>query len=110
MYEYRALVRSNYDGDTVRLDIDLGFNIWIRNVSCRLIGVNTPELRGDERPAGCAARDALRALVGGREVKIFSKKSGKYGRWLVKMWLEQPDETYLDVNKWLVQKGYGEKI
>ena len=31
MYEYRAKVLKVVDGDTVDVDIDLGFNTWITN-------------------------------------------------------------------------------
>ena len=45
MYEYRCKIRRVVDGDTVDVDIDLGFGMWIHNELIRLYGVDTPESR-----------------------------------------------------------------
>ena len=45
MYEYRAKTVKIVDGDTVDIDIDLGFDVWIRNQRIRLYKVDTPEKR-----------------------------------------------------------------
>ena len=45
MYEYRVKVLKVIDGDTVDVDIDLGFNTWIKNERVRLMGIDTPESR-----------------------------------------------------------------
>ncbi len=45
LYNYRAMVRHWIDGDTVVLDIDLGFGTWIRGEHVRLLGINTPEMK-----------------------------------------------------------------
>ncbi len=63
LYYYKAKIISVYDGDTVRVDIDLGLSTWIKNEKLRLARINAPELRGDEREAGMAARDFLREYV-----------------------------------------------
>ena len=49
MYEYRAFVRKVYDGDTITVDIDLGFEVMLKNQKLRLYGINTPEVRGESR-------------------------------------------------------------
>jgi endonuclease YncB( thermonuclease family) len=59
LYNYRAFVTGVYDGDSITVDIDLGFNNWMKNQKVRLYGINTPELRGEERPSGLIARDRL---------------------------------------------------
>jgi len=85
MYEYRSNVCRVYDGDTVFLDVDLGFGVLLRNQSIRLIDVYAPEVRGIERPEGLLVRDQLRKrLPVGSEVTIRTMKDrkGKYGRWL----------------------------
>lgn len=102
-YTYRAVVRSIYDGDTMRIDIDLGCSIWLRNEPIRLFGIDTPELRGDERPAGLIARDRLREkLPDGSEIVIetFKDRKGKYGRYLGRIWLGD-----LCINDWLISEG-----
>ena len=45
MYEYRAKVIKVIDGDTVDIDIDLGFGTWIKNERVRIMGIDTPESR-----------------------------------------------------------------
>ena len=85
MYEYKANVIRVYDADTVRADIDLGFGIWLRNHSIRLSGIDAPEIRGEERSAGLAAKQRLIDLLArvGNECVIRTSKSrqkGKYGR------------------------------
>ena len=45
MYEYKATIVKVVDGDSIYVDIDLGFDVWIRNQSIRLYGIDTPECR-----------------------------------------------------------------
>jgi len=106
MYEYKANVIEVYDGDTVTLDIDLGCHVWIRREKCRLFGINTPEVRGPKRPKGLIARDALRAEILGKDITICTHKdkSGKYGRLLVDIYLEEQH-----INKWLVDNNFAEE-
>ena len=103
MYEYRAFVRKVYDGDTVTVDIDLGFDVVLKSQKIRLLGINAPEVRGSQRPEGLKSRDALREKIGSKWVSIKTQKDkkGKYGRWL--------GEIYIDeacVNDWLIQEGH----
>lgn len=60
MYEYRAFVRKVYDGDTVTVDIDLGFDVVLQKQKIRLLRINAPEVRGEQRQEGLKSRDALR--------------------------------------------------
>lgn len=85
MYEYRAIVTKIYDGDTITVDIDLGFGVWLFKQSIRLDLVEAPEVRGEERPDGLRVRDTLREwLPIFSEVYLVTKKdqTGKYGRWI----------------------------
>ena len=43
MYEYRCKIVRVVDGDTVDVDIDLGFGIWMHKERVRLYGIDTPE-------------------------------------------------------------------
>lgn len=106
MYEYRAIMRSVYDADTIRFDIDLGFGIWMANQSVRLYGINAWEVRGEERPEGLVAKAATldQFEKRGNEVilRTHKDKKGKYGRWLAEvMW-----EDGLHLNQWLVAEGH----
>ena len=89
MYEYRVKVIKIIDGDTVDVDIDLGFGTWIHNERVRIMGIDTPESRTSndiEKKFGLAAKSRLQELLG--ETAILktqvSKKGedmkGKFGR------------------------------
>ena len=45
MYEYKCTILRVVDGDTVDVDIDLGFGVWMRKQRIRLYGIDTPESR-----------------------------------------------------------------
>lgn len=109
MYIYKAKVVSIYDGDSMRVDIDLGFKVSLSNQRVRLLGIDTPELRGEEREQGLIVRDYVRSLLNGEEVilKSYKDKYGKYGRWLVEVFMFDPTEEggLLNVNQHLIDKG-----
>lgn len=107
MYEYKAKVISVYDGDTIRCDIDLGFDICIRYQAIRLLGIDTPEIRGDERENGLLVRDFVREEILDKEVilKTYKDRKGKYGRWLGEILYVKDDNT-LNLCEVLLEKGY----
>ena len=70
MYTYKAIIVSVYDGDTVTADVDLGFEVWLKGQTLRLLNIDTPEVRGKEKAEGIVSRDALRARILGKEVKV----------------------------------------
>lgn len=45
MYEYKANVVKIVDGDTVDVNIDLGFGVWMMDERVRIMGIDTPESR-----------------------------------------------------------------
>ena len=102
LYTYKATCTRVYDGDSVTLDIQLGFNMAMLNQKIRLFGINTPEIRGTERPQGLIAAARLSGLIEGKEVYLRSHfdRSGKYGRWLGTIYL---DDT--NINKLMLQEG-----
>ena len=110
LYNYRANVVSIYDGDSVTLDIDLGLGVWSKGQKCRLSGINTPEIRGEERPLGLEAKKRLCELVLGKQVAISTEKdkTGKYGRWLVTIWDLGDDGVRTNINDLLISEGHAE--
>jgi micrococcal nuclease len=110
MYEYKAHIVDVYDGDTLRADIDLGFGVWIKNQSVRWLEIDTPELRGEEREEGLAARDYVRSLILDKDVilKTYKDEKGKYGRWLAEVYFIDTEiiEWNNSINEHLIQKGY----
>ena len=86
LHTYKARVRSIYDADTFRLDIDLGCYVWLYNESVRLGRVDAWELRGAEREKGLLARDWLASnMPEGSDILVRTNKDkkGKYGRYIV---------------------------
>ena len=106
MFEYRALVKKVYDGDTITADIDLGFGIVLQNQKIRLLGVNAPEVRGNSRKAGLKSRNYLRSKILNKwvTIKTHKDKKGKYGRWLAEILLNSQS-----INKTLIIEGHAEE-
>jgi micrococcal nuclease len=86
MYEYNCKIVRVVDGDTVDVDIDLGFSHWIHNERIRLYGVDTPECRtrdDEEKAAGLLAKAFIEdALHVGGTYTLSTKEKGKFGRYL----------------------------
>lgn len=74
------------DGDTLRVDIDLGADVTLRNQPIRILGVDAPELHGRERPRGLATRAALGDFLTGKALTIELRGKDKYGRWLAEVY------------------------
>ena len=116
MYEYRARLVKVVDGDTVDVDIDLGFGIWMKDERVRIMGIDTPESRTRdkvEKLFGKAASARVKELLNediilktqiardGEDMK------GKYGRilgdFMVERFEDGKQEMLTDV---LVQEGH----
>ncbi|MBT3544406.1 MAG: thermonuclease family protein [Saprospiraceae bacterium] len=89
MYEYRTKLIKVVDGDTVDVDIDLGFGIWLRDERVRIMGIDTPESRTRnkvEKLFGKAASKRLKELLGPKPVlrtqvaRDGEDMKGKFGR------------------------------
>lgn len=89
MYEYRAKVVKVVDGDTVDVDIDLGFGVWLKDERVRIMGIDTPESRTSdktEKVFGLAAKARLKELLGKQTIlktqvdKSGEDMKGKFGR------------------------------
>ena len=89
MYEYRAKINRVVDGDTVDVDIELGFGIVLSDERVRIMGIDTPESRTSdkvEKLFGKAAKAKMQELLG--EVAILKTQiardgedmKGKFGR------------------------------
>jgi micrococcal nuclease len=101
-YRYNAIVNSIHDGDTLNVDIDLGFGIWLRNQNIRLYGINAPELKGLTKEAALKSRSRLSELVIGKKIIIetIKDKKEKYGRWLGKIFVDN-----IFINNILISEG-----
>ena len=92
MYEYKCTIVRVIDGDTVDVDIDLGFGVWLKKERIRMFGIDTPESRTrdlDEKIYGLMAKDYITRLLddeGGIVLKTHKDAEGKYGRILGELW------------------------
>ena len=86
MYEYECTIRRVVDGDTIDVDVDLGFGTWRCSERIRLFGVDTPECRtrdAEEKAAGLLAKKFVEhALHVGGTYKLQTREKGKFGRFL----------------------------
>lgn len=104
MFEYKAFLVRVVDGDTVDLEVDLGFRVSIQE-RFRLNRINAPEIKGPEKEKGIASTNKLRELLdeGELTIKTIKDEKEKYGRYLV--------EIYVDgkcINDVLVHEGFAE--
>ena len=89
MYEYRCEIIKVVDGDTVDVNIDLGFGVWLKDERVRIMGIDTPESRTrdkTEKKFGLASKAKLKSLLGKTGVlktqvnKNGEDMKGKFGR------------------------------
>jgi micrococcal nuclease len=111
MYQYRCKVVKIIDGDTVDVDIDLGFGVWLHKERIRLYGIDTPESRTrdlEEKKYGLAAKQFLTNMLnddGGIVLKTHKDAEGKFGRILGELWRTT---NYADksINEYLIEKHH----
>jgi micrococcal nuclease len=87
--EYDVHVIKVVDGDTVDVDIDLGFGICLKDERVRIMGIDTPESRTSDRVEklfGLAAKNRLYSLLE-KDAKLITTEDksgedmkGKFGR------------------------------
>lgn len=110
MFEYKGVVRQVIDGDTLVIDVDLGFRV-IQTMVFRLYGINTPEVVGEQKAKGLEAKNYVISELAKFEnkviIKTYKDKKEKYGRFLADVYY--PDEIFKaefrSLNKALVDKG-----
>jgi micrococcal nuclease len=106
-YSYHCTLIKVIDGDTIDVDIDLGFNVTLKNQRLRLYGINTPETRTrdlEEKARGLAAKSRLVEILPNPLI-IKSMGRGKYGRILALPFNREGK----DICKQLVDEGYAEE-
>ena len=113
MYKYRINVVKIIDGDTVDVDIDLGFGVWLKKQRVRLYGIDTPESRTRdlvEKRFGNMAKDYLKGrLSSGAILGTRLDKKGKFGRILGEFFVVEHGahtDQKINVNEELIAKHY----
>ena len=109
MFDYRCKVTRVVDGDTIDVNIDLGFAIW-HKVRVRMLGIDTPEKRTRnkaEKILGLASTARLKALLKGNKIEIeCSKEKGKFGRVLGIVWATDKEGNRINCNSQLCVEGH----
>jgi len=116
MYEYKCRIVKIVDGDTVDVDIDLGFGIWLNDERVRIMGIDTPESRTRdkvEKIFGKAAKARLKELLGPyatlktRVARDGEDMRGKFGRVLGDFQVYYHNENrYTNVTDILIKEGH----
>jgi endonuclease YncB( thermonuclease family) len=100
LYEYKCDVVRVIDGDTVVVNIDLGFDTWLFDQHIRIQHIDTPEVRTrdlEEKEKGLEAKARAEELLpaGSRQYlvsKAYDSSTGKYGRIIGDFLLIYPKE------------------
>ena len=90
MYRYKVKVTRVVDGDTVDVDIDLGFGMTYKKQRVRMMGIDTPESRTrdlEEKFYGKASKANLIKILDGQDVELVSHDKGKFGRILGELFI-----------------------
>ena len=107
MYTYNVEVTRVVDGDTVDVDIDLGFGMVYKKQRVRLMGIDTPESRTrnlEEKFYGLQAKAFMKSMVEGKSgVTLVSHDKGKFGRILGELFIK---ETDISVNQLMIDNWH----
>jgi len=114
VFEYNCTIVRVIDGDTVDVDIDLGFGVWLKKQRIRLYGIDTPESRTrdlEEKKYGNLAKEFVQFHLPVGETRILSTVKdavGKYGRILGKFKAYDSDlDAWVNLNQWMIIKHLG---
>ena len=105
------------DGDTVRLDLHVAPDLWYKNVSCRLLRIDAPEMR---TAGGAEARRGLIQFLQGKKLAATVKGKDRFGRFLIELFVQEPPvaspsaplragapgSDAINVSDWLVRSGF----
>jgi micrococcal nuclease len=116
MYEYKCKIVKIIDGDTVDIDLDLGFGIWVRGERVRIHGIDTPESRTRdkvEKKFGLASKKFVQAMLptGSQQTLVTEKQGddskGKFGRILGKFRVyDHKTDSWMFLGEIMVRDGY----
>ena len=113
MYEYRCKIVRVVDGDTVDVDIDLGFGIWMHKERIRVYGIDTPESRTrdvTEKVFGKLATEAVKTFLpeGSMQTLVtVQDKAGKFGRVLGNFLIyDAKEDRQTTLNEWMVKNHF----
>ena len=107
MYEYFCEVTRIVDGDTLDVDIDLGFATKLTKQRIRMLGIDTPESRTrdlEEKSRGLLSKKFLLSSCPiGSTIRLRSHGKGKFGRILGEIFTPEGE---VSINKQMCDEGY----
>ena len=110
-WRYDCIVEKVIDGDTIDVNISLGFDVW-KKERIRFDGINTPESRTKdkrEKEFGLKVKAFVKKKIEGKEVEIETVKQEKYGRYLGRVFIAGECLNDLLVKKGYAREYHGEK-
>lgn len=109
MYEYKCLTIRVIDGSTIDAEIDLGFNVLVRQ-RIKLHGIHCLDIRSSnekEKNLATQAKARLAELVGKEfYCNTIMNKRGKAGRTLGHVYILDDNKNRIDVNQTLINEGH----
>lgn len=104
-YVYPATVTRIIDGDSIEVNLDLGHHLFKKDADIRLLGMNTPETRGEEKELGKIAKARMEELIPvGTKVVVHSAKLDSFGRMLADVWIM--GDYSKTVSQIMIDEGY----
>lgn len=101
-----AEVRRVIDGDTIEVMVDMGFKRYSIE-RLRLLGVDTPEMRGDQRELGLLSKMFVEdKFLNNKNIVIQSEKGDAFGRWLADVYYTDNNGQQIYLNNELIEKGF----
>ena len=113
-FAYRVTLLRVVDGDTLDVDIDLGFSMKLAGQRLRLLRVNTPERKGKTKTAGDAAWRFAKEWLGSHgNIMIRSRKAepghaveDSFGRILAEVFGDNEHGEQACLNSALLDSGH----
>ena len=106
MYRYKVSVVKVVDGDTIDVDIDLGFGMTYKKQRVRMLGIDTPESRTRdlvEKKFGKASKAHLKSILESGGIQLVSHDKGKFGRILGELFIG--DSSY-SINQQMIDEHH----
>ena len=117
-YTYKAKVTNVHDGDSITMDVDLGFGVILKDRKMRLMYVDAPEIINETKEIGIASKNALEEKILNKNVFIVTAKDKHemFGRYLVTIYVPEmifegnvAQAQFVNVNKWMVDNKFAVK-
>lgn len=116
LYWYKAHVLRVIDGDTLKLEFDMGLASY-RRLTIRLKGVETSEIFGvdkesEEYAMGITAKKFVEERLLSKTVWVhtYKDRTGKYGRYLGDVFFQDEEGKHVNIAKLLLEDNLAEAI